>query len=235
MRHRPADIQDSALRDTLRAWGIETADSELTYLPVGFGDHHWAASGTDGRRWFVTVADLAHKPYCGTGVPAAARGLAAAMDTAAALRADAGLDFVVAPLRTPDGGATVQRLGAAGGRYAVSVFPHVAGEASGFGDLLPPEERARAIDLLAALHTARPPAAIRPRTPALSARPALEEALRDLGRPWETGPYAERVRALLRERRGELRRRLDAFDRAAARLTGAPVVTHGEPHSANLL
>ncbi|MCX4969607.1 aminoglycoside phosphotransferase family protein [Streptomyces sp. NBC_00654] len=102
MKDQPTDLDVSALADTLAAWAV--APASLTYTPVGFGDHHWTALDADGRRWFVTVADLAHKPYCGEGVEAAWEGLRRAMDTAASLSAEAGLDFVVAPLRTSGAG-----------------------------------------------------------------------------------------------------------------------------------
>ena len=78
MRERPADVDESELRDALRAWGIDAV--ALTHAPIGFGDHHWTAVDDQGRRWFVTVADLADKPHCGIGKEAAARGLSQAMD-----------------------------------------------------------------------------------------------------------------------------------------------------------
>ncbi|GAA2062155.1 hypothetical protein GCM10009801_05030 [Streptomyces albiaxialis] len=233
MRHQPDDLDVQDLRSALRGWGIETA-GDPAYLPVGFGDHHWGARDTAGRRWFVTVADLTAKPYCGDGAEAAARGLTAAMDTAAALRADLGLGFVLAPARDRHGRTTV-RLGA---RYALSVFPHEEGESDPDGAPLPPEDRARALDALAALHAVEPPPTAPATGPALSRRALLEETLADPSGPWSGGPFAEPARALFAAHAASLRRRLDAFDALAARVaaTGArPVVTHGEPHSANIL
>ncbi|MFJ6571835.1 phosphotransferase [Streptomyces sp. NPDC091292] len=230
MKDQPTDVDESALRRALTAWKIDTVS--LTHAPVGFGDHHWTAVDARERRWFVTVADLAHKPHCGTGARAAYEGLRRAMDTAASLRED--LDFVVAPERTPEG-RTVLRLDE---RYAVSVFPFLDATAGEFGQPLDTGERGRVLDLLAALHRAAPPASVPLLAPELPSRATLEAALGALDRPWSGGPYAESARALVTEHAVGFRRRLDEFDRetAALRERNAPaVVTHGEPHPGNLL
>ncbi|GAA1506757.1 hypothetical protein GCM10009677_44080 [Sphaerisporangium rubeum] len=219
------DVDEKALLDTLKAWGITT--DAVEYAPVGFGDHHWIA-GTD---WFVTVADLPHKPHCGDGPDAAFTGLHAAMDTAWSLRHETGLPFVTAPLRTAAGDTTV-RLGQ---RYAVSVFPYTDGTAGDFGTRLTPEERTPVIDMLAALHGITPPPSTPARPLTLSERAGLERALAETGRTSDGGPYAEPVRDLLSRHRTGLRRRLEEFDRRSAGVRGEPVVTHGEPHPGNVL
>ncbi|MEU1618280.1 phosphotransferase [Streptomyces sp. NPDC005722] len=232
MRERPEGIGEAELGDALRAWGIDVAS--WTHEPVGFGDHHWTAADVHGGRWFVTVADLVHKGHCGADADAAFAGLSRAMDTALALRAHPGRDFVVAPLPAA-GGGTVLR---AGTRYGVSVFPHADGVAGQFGDRLDARERGALLDTLAVLHRTPPPAPIpRPRL-ALPGRAALESVLAGLDDPWHGGPYAERARDLTREHEGVLRRRLAEFDRRAAALErdgAGRVVTHGEPHPGNLL
>src|SRR5207249_113305 len=73
---------------------------------------------------------------------------------------------------------------------------------------------------------------------AIPARPALEEALADLRTPWPSGPYGEPARALLRERAPDVERRLLEHDELAVNVRQAPdhwVVTHGEPHRANVI
>lgn len=120
--------------DVLAAWRIEAI--ALTYAPVGFGDYHWHVDGADGRRWFVTVADLFRKD---TG------DLLAAMDTAVALRAQ-GLDFVVASI-----GTTVAE------RYAISIFPFVDGVPGQWGEVLTDRDRGLMLDVLAALHRTAAP------------------------------------------------------------------------------
>ncbi|MFF2043113.1 phosphotransferase [Kitasatospora sp. NPDC058170] len=227
MKTRPDGLDDQQLRTALREFGIDA--TELGYAPVGHGDHHWTAVDRDGGRWFVTLADLAHKSHCGPEPESAFAGLRRAMDTAAALRA---LDLVVAPVPAADG-ASVLRL--ADPRYALSVFPLVPGAAGGFGEALGPADRSLLIAALARLHTTRPPAGIPVHHPDLSARPRLEAALADLDAPWSGGPYTGRVRELLAGHAPALRRRLAELDELVARPAGPRVVTHGEPHPGNLL
>ncbi|MEV6974515.1 aminoglycoside phosphotransferase family protein [Kitasatospora sp. NPDC093806] len=235
MKTPPDDLDALLLRTGLHTFGIDTDGDGEVYAPVGYGDHHWTVTGADGRRWFATVADLAHKSHCGPEPESAHTGLRAAMATARALR-DLGLDLVVAPEPTP-GGETVLRLT---DRYALSVFPHTDGATGHFGEPLAPADRARLVDALARLHRAPAPSTAPRRRPDLSARPRLDAALADTGRPWTAGPYAERARALTAEHGTALRRALHRFDRLAAALDDGPaagplVVTHGEPHPGNLL
>jgi spectinomycin phosphotransferase len=64
------------------------------------------------------------------------------------------------------------------------------------------------------------------------------EALADLDRAWQGGPYAERARLLLSGSRSRIEIMLQAYDRVAEAVeasTDSWVVTHGEPHSANFL
>ncbi|MEW2521823.1 phosphotransferase [Actinacidiphila alni] len=230
MHELPEDVGEPDLWPALAAWGL--APGRLTYAAVGFGDYHWQAVDVEGRHWFVTVADLTAKAYCGPDAPAACAGLERAMDTAAALRAS-GLDFVVAPEPAADG-RTLHPL--PDGRHAVSVFPFEAGTAGDFGEALSAAERGRVLDLLAALHRTAPPAAIPAHRPELPSRPGLDAALGALSRPWSGGPYAEPARELLAAHGAGLRRRLAEFDRLAVTAAGgAPMVTHGEPHPGNVL
>ena len=231
MEQRPDDFDDRRLAGALRAWGIDAA--ETGYLPVGFGDHHWAVTGADRRRYFVTLSDLAYKEYCGPTPDAAFAGLRDAMDTAVEL-GERGLGFVVAPLRTGDGRSTVR----VGERYALAVFPHTPGASGRFDGERSAEERDRVLDLLAELHRQRPPAP----TPRTSLQPGgrdrLAAALEETGGPWRGGPFAEPARELIAANAGALRARLADFDRLAAevrRRGGAQVVTHGEPHPGNLM
>jgi spectinomycin phosphotransferase len=238
MRERPRDVTDGAIRQALKAWGVDAV--RVAYAPAGFGDHHWTAEGAVGRRWFVTVSDLVDKqlllgsrPGDGArdGRDAAYEALRRALDTAAALRED-GLGCVAAPEPAADG-RTLRRLEHG---YAVGVFRHEAGTAGSFGEQLDAEERDRVLDLRARLHRARPPAV----TPVHRARPAaleqLEHALGSLDRTWHAGPYAERARTLLAGHAAALWEALAEFERLAEHIApAARVVTHGEPHPGNVL
>ena len=92
---------------------------------------------------------------------------------------------------------------------------------------------------LGRLHAAALPADLPLRDDlAIPSRASLEEALDDLETPWNTGPFGERTRSLIRPHTEELRRRMLAYDEAAERTRHAPepwVVTHGEPHRANVI
>src|SRR6266568_2497112 len=107
---RPGDLPRKALSlmPLSGLWGFRAAS--LVYQAVGFGSHHWLAGGAAGQRLFVTVDDLAAKLRTARDTTDAAFGrLAAAFATARALRADAGLSFVIAPVPAA-GGAVVDML-----------------------------------------------------------------------------------------------------------------------------
>lgn len=245
MKDLPEGVGEAEVRTALTAWGLEAVS--LTYAPVGYGDYHWiAAKSTD--RWFVTVADLAHKDHCGDGPAAAFRGLRRAMETARVLRdgrlavagpggagtARPARDFVVAPLRATDG-ETVRGIGA---RYAVSVFPFVDGDGGDFGDALPAHRRARVLEALADLHRATPPADTPLLAPDLPGRDRLARALAETDQPWTGGPFSEPAGKLLATVAPCLSRLLEEFAHRAAEIgerRDGFVVTHGEPHPGNLL
>jgi hypothetical protein len=217
----PSDLDPDTVAAALAHWGLH--EPQLEYLPLGFGSHHWRAETAAGRLAFVTVDE-------------ASEALERAFRTARALR-DAGLEFVLAPL--PDASGTfVHRVA---GRYAVSVTPFVDGSSSSFGDFETKDERRRMAALVGRLHAAgeRVPAGLPHRDDlTIPDRAILEEALASVELPWRTGPFAEPARALVAARADELRRSLLAHDERAARLrdrTDAWVVTHGEPHRANVL
>ncbi len=226
MRSPPRDVSTGRVLAALRqGWGLR---GSARYVPLGAGSHHWALDDDSGRAWFVTVDDLGPD-----GDPAA---LERALQTALALRRDAGLAFVVAPVPTLAGTA-LRRLGS---RYAVSVFPFVPGVAGSFGAHAP-QDREEVVRLLVELHRATPAVvATAPRADlTLPGRDELEAALRELDRTWTGGPFAEPARALLAGQAPRLRGRLEEFDRLVAEVRasgdGAWVVTHGEPHPGNVI
>jgi spectinomycin phosphotransferase len=232
VHERPPDIDDAELAGVLLGqWQL--AETELRYLPVGFGGYHWLAVDPAGSRWFVTVSDVGDD----------LASLAATMETAAWLASGAGLDFVVAPVPTLTGPA----LGRLSARYAVTVFPFADGVPGRFGSWAAGADRADVIDLLAALHSVPlpgdrtsffEPGAVPVRRLELASRTAADRALADLGMPWHGGPFAEPGRALLHEYEQVLRDALDWFDELVrqVRRAGRPlVITHGEPHPGNFL
>ena len=236
VRSEPRDLERARLADALeRHWSIAAA--RLDYLPVGFGSHHWEAADARGVRWFVSADDLRAGRHAGRDADGVFMALERAYRTAAALRDEAGLEFVLAPLASA-GGAVLRRLDE---RYAIRVEPFSGGTATDDGEFERPEDRRRMGTLLGRLHAAseRVPAGVPGREDfALDGRAALEAGLAQLDTPWESGPFGEPARELLRARVGELWDRLQAHDRLVERLRDAPgawVVTHGEPHSANVM
>ena len=225
MRERPADVRDSDVAAALaRQWALGVQD--MSYLPVGFGGYHWLAVDQTGSRWFVTVSDLA-APW----VP----DLPAAMQTAAWLATEAGLEFVVAPVPTRAGQVT----GTLDSPHALTLFQYLDAAPGRLEDPVDDGDRAAIIDMLARLHTAVPRGIQVPSQPLqLATRQAIDQALASLGVPWSGGPYAEPGRELLARYERPLRQALARFDGLLDRVRGAGgphVITHGEPHSGNLL
>jgi spectinomycin phosphotransferase len=232
VRDRPDGIGVPALRLVLaEGWRIRVA--AMRYAAVGAGSYHWVARDGAGQRWFVTVDDLDDKAWLGDTRPEVLAGLRSAMDTALALGREAALPFVVAPV--PGCGGTVLPVGP---RHAVAVFPFLPGTAGRFGQVLAAPERTALVDMLAALHRSTP--AVAAATPVsaieLPLRESLDAALRDLRRPWGTGPFGEAARTLLAGAEEVVRRLLEAFDRLARAVRDSePVITHGEPHAGNVM
>jgi spectinomycin phosphotransferase len=233
VRIRPAGVADDHVRQVLAAgWRIQT--SEIRHEPVGGGSYQWVVQDNHGGRWFVTVDDLDNKAWLGDTRAAVAGGLRSAMETAHTLRHEAGLRFVVAPIPTVQG----ELIATVGSRYAAAVFRFLDGSAGEFGDKLPARERRELVDMLAALHQTTPGATKAPRARiGLARRRDLDSALSELGEPWSGGPFAEPARRLLANSAERLRRALTAFDEMTEHVAAAPdpVLTHGEPHAANLI
>jgi len=233
VRARPDGLGERDVRLALaEGWRIDAA--AVRYAAVGGGSYHWVVRDGDGQRRFVTVDDLDDKAWLGSTRPAVMTGLRFAMDTALMLRRRAGLEFVVAPVPGCDGTA----VRPAGPRHAVAVFAFLSGVPGRWGEAVSAPERSALVDTLAALHRATPAAADGAPVAAieLPRREALDAALRDLGQPWRTGPFAERARAVLAGAEHQVRRLLETFDRMVGVVRASAVVlTHGEPHPGNII
>lgn len=225
MRDRPEGLADAEVAAALaRHWDL--AVSELRYAPVGFGGYHWSARDARGGRWFVTATDLGRLDSFAE--------LERAMSTAVRM-ARAGLEFVLAPVPTASGRAAWP----AGSRYAITVAPFVDGTPGRWGDPMPASDLAAVTGMLARLHAAPvDPGEVPVRTLELPDRAVLDASLRERAEPWQTGPYGESTRALVNAHAASLATALDTFDELSAELTvsaGELVITHGEPHSHNLI
>lgn len=233
VRALPEGFEIDALIGSLAdGWGfdVEAAD----YTPVGAGSYHWVVTDLDGTRAFVTVDDLDQKPWLGDTRESAFDGLRAAFDTAVALL-DAGLAFVVAPIPT-SGGETVRRIGA---RHTIALLPFVDGQAGRFG-YSDQGEWAAVVSILAELHQATPVARSRARSVGLDVpgRGHLESGLQEVDQTWSGGPFSEPARHALADRADDVADLLALADRLSANVESRGsgwVVTHGEPHAANVM
>lgn len=234
MYDEPSGIDRARLIDAFNArWGIPV--DSLRYEPLGFGTHHYSARDPTGKRWFVNVDELHAKTWLGTNPDDACEGLDLALRTALELRS-AGLEFVHAPTPSRDGDVLVRV-----DDFAMSVYGFVDGRPGSFDENLDEAERRSLLDALGRLHAAtnRLPTDLRRSDPiAIPLRERLLQALDDLGSTWSGGPFSDDARRLIAGTVGPLRTMLAEFDDLAARF-GVPnedwVVTHGEPHTANLI
>jgi spectinomycin phosphotransferase/16S rRNA (guanine(1405)-N(7))-methyltransferase len=234
---RPADLDQEAIRECVAAgWGFDAVS--LEYQAVGFGSHHWLVTSESGDTRFVTVDDLRVKRRSRDDTEDAAfNRLANAFATVVSLRDRAGLQFVVAAL--PDlSGRILTRLT---DRYSLVVHPLLAGRPAGtYGGYESPTDRDAVLDLLVQLHRATEAAAEHADRDDLRVplRDELDRAFDDVDVPWDTGRFGERARALLDVHANALHRLLDAYDGLAASVMqheARMVITHGEPHAANVL
>jgi len=205
MRDKPAGVTEAMLAAALRE-GWGIEAHEIAYRPVGAGGYHWQADD----RWFLTVTAAEPAP------------LERALRTAQALHREAGLGFVLAAH-----GAPLRPLGPC---HTLSVFPLVEGVAGDFGPHS--ADRAEVVDMLAALHRATPQ--VRDLAPPDDLRLVGRDTL---DQPFPaSGPYAGAARDLLAAHGAKIGRWLSELDRLTAEIAAVPrVVTHGEPHPANIL
>jgi spectinomycin phosphotransferase len=230
----PEGLDVSLVIEALReGWdfGVDVAE----YAAVGGGSYHWKVADKAGLRGFVTVDDLDQKTWLGATRAAAFDGLRCAFDASVALR-DGGLHFVVAPIPTRRG-ESLRRLDS---RYSVALFPLVEGEAGPFGYFEDDDDGRRAVvAMLADLHQAAAVGSgVRTVGLDLSGRCHLEAALLELDEAWTGGPLSEPARDAVRASASELAELLALADRLAAdaqKRGGHWVVTHGEPHAANVI
>ncbi len=232
MLTRPDAIADATILHALQdGWAFDAVTVE--YLRAGFGSHHWVARAADGTRRFVTVDDLASRDFLGSDPSPAFDGLTRAFTTARALR-DAGLSWVVGPSTGTDG----QVLGWLQTPFSIAVFPYVDGVTT--AEYRSDSELADVIPLLAEMHqrTGQVVDDARRQTFRLPNRADLEIAIAQVAGPWTAGPYSEPARHLLAEHLEGVRGQLADYDRLAEQALEDPggwTITHGEPHSRNVM
>ncbi len=231
MRDLPEEFDGDALVDCLAdVWNLDVDGVE--YAPVGGGSYHWVVTGRDRTRGFVTVDDLDRKPWLGHTRDLAFDGLRRAFDTSIVLR-DGGLGFVLAPIPTGER-ESLYRIEP---RYSIALFPFVDGTAGEFG-VYDTAERAAVQAMLAELHRAPRPCVARRIDLDVPGRCHLESALREVDDEWHGGPLSEPARKALSRKASDVVDLLAQADRRAADLSKGStdwVITHGEPHAANVM
>jgi spectinomycin phosphotransferase len=235
MRSAPPETVSGQLRGALAAgWGLRPAS--LEYVPKGAGSYHWIVPDGRGRRFFVTVDDLDNKPWIGSSRAVVYDGLRAALSTAVALRNDAGLRFVVAPIAATDG----QPLGRLDGRHTACVFPFEPGQSHQFGAYADARLRNVVLDMIATLHEAT--AAVRGDAPrhvlGFTGRADLDAFLVRPDEPWLSGPWGETARGQLTPHVRGLGQLVAIFDQLAVSMDddrSGFVISHGEPHPGNVI
>jgi len=226
----PGDLDIAELTAAL-ANGWDISDPTFDYLAVGFGSHHWSVTDRDERRWFGTVDEHRH----GASSIADLRG---AFATASALHRAAGLSFVVAPI-ADSLGDIIRVLG--GGAFTVAVTPWLDAAPLSESGRVPAEDRSEVLRMLGQLHRATPHIGASVPLPidlSLPDKDDLRAALDDVDTPWASGPYGESTRALLSSDAARLADALAGYDHLVECVVSEStpwVVTHGEPHAANLL
>jgi spectinomycin phosphotransferase len=231
---RPDDLSEGQIRAELAA-GWNFAAETLSYLPVGFGAHHWCAADTAGRQLFLIVHDLPHMLHSRLDTVQAAFGrLERAFGCAVSLRRDANLEFVIAPLPTLSG-QVVRRVS---GRYSLAACPYLTGCEPGHDGQFAAADRPTVMRLLTELHRATPAVAPQRCDFGLQNADGLQAAMERTGEPWRTGRYGEQARALLARHAAGVTALMTAYRELAAEARSRPercVVTHGEPGAANVL
>lgn len=235
MNEEPVGLDHSDLAAVLeRSWNIRP--TTITHVAKGFGGWHWAVDGADGARWFVTADALDRGGHQLETTPAAVLACRRAAHGTARALADAGLDFVLPVEPAAHDGELVQLVA---GRFGLSVAAYVEGSSGDGGGGWDDESiRERVAVHLGRLHRTPPPAGVPRFEFAVPNRPELQLALGDAERPWQGGPFAEPARHALRAARARVAGQLRRYDLLAARVvrSGEPwVLTHGEPHAANVL
>lgn len=228
---QPCDLPDATVADVVTsAWGVSV--QLIEYAPVGFGSHHWRVA--DGaKEWFVTV-DVASF-MGGPAAREAASRLGDALSGARQLH-DLGLVFVVAPIATTDG----RVLALIDDKYVAALYPYIEGETFGWGPFPGAPLRNAMLGRLLDLHATSlgDVKGLRVDEFALPVRDRLEAVLVDGGTAVDAGPFSLLTRQLLVRHADGIGRALMDYDRMVEAVSARRdrfVVTHGEPHPANLI
>ena len=221
----PATPTAGAVAAAVRAeWGVDVTAVE--HVSVGAGAWHWSLGDDEGPRWFATVDTVRTAEE--------RQRLLATYEAAATLAAR--LPFVVAPVRTRDARVAVD---VAPGRL-LTLTPYLEG-ATGDGSFADDRLRTGVARMLGELHLERRPRTLPVWRPTIgwhphAGREQLEECLSRA--EWDGGPWSVPAARMLADCGSVVRQAMRRFALLGAAVAGSVdrwVVTHGEPHSGNLV
>lgn len=228
MLTEPEDLRSETVLRLVREHWDERAHSAAN-VSWGAGAHHWVCGGWRAARWVLTADDVSS--------PGRLEELEAAYAVARRLAAD-GLHFVVPTIAPRAGPTPGGDIGIRRGRHLLTVTAYLEGE-PGTGTFADDSQRTLVAREIGALHGAPVPDGAPRWRPGPPGRADLERLLGTVDGPaWTAGPFGEPVREALREARPHLLSLSARFDVLADRaLDGSDgwVLTHGEPHTANVL
>ena len=203
VRTRPPDLDDDAVTRSLAVgWGVQAAS--MFYVPEGGGSHHWKVTDASGGVIFVRADDLDDKDWLGD-----TKGMFCSKTLAEASRHRRGAAHrgrAVLRRRTAACHGRYPRSPPFTPRYAISVYPYLAGGSYPFGPYTDQGVRSVAMEMVTAVtahsdrralgpaartedRPPRPPRRVPPR-----ARPTLE--WRAIWRPSSRPPLAPHAATL---------------------------------------
>ena len=222
-----APLDDSVIVGALRSgWGLDV--DAVTYAPVGGGSWHWHTTCEEHGRLFVTVDAVASR--------SAASELEWAYQVPLAL-VRSGRAIARPPIVTTEG-RVFRELDE---RWVVSIWPVIEGRSTQDGTYASAEDAMAVLAIVAKLHGV--PIRILGETPPrfeTFVLPDTQRLLQLVDERWpapHVGPLAAAAEELLHRHAEDIHRLATLYDELVPR-AAAPdtwVLTHGEPHAANVV
>jgi spectinomycin phosphotransferase len=208
-----------------REWLVDI--NTVDHLEAGSTGWHWVLGDDDGPRWFATVDPVDTDDERSARIEA----------FEAAWQLAQQLPFAVAPVHTRAARIAVD----IGAGLLLTLTPYLDGEPFGSGTLTDDAERVVVAALLGELHSQVRPRRLAVWRPRVGGR--TDTGLTDLERCldqdlWAGGPWSGPAARLVLDARPVVRAALRRYALLGAAVTGNIdrwVVTHGEPHTGNLL
>lgn len=208
-----------------REWAVEVTHAE--HVEVGAGSWHWALGDDTGPQWFATMEMVRTADERRRRLSAFEAGVVLGHR----------LTFVVAPVHTRDARVAVDIAPG----LLLTLTPHQDGRTMGAGPFTDDAERSIVASMMGDVHRQPRPRHLPLWRPGIGrhAPPQGDHPERWVDREqWSGGPWSVPVGRLVADARPVLHQALRRFALLGAAVAGNIdrwVVTHGEPHTANLL